>query len=121
MVSHLIELDLERRQISESVTTRSIPDKKIATQLSTPRLMAKASQPYTLVARLRQTPPLNRGFQAKTSSPAPQGKDKDPARCFICGSIEHFANACPDKAMIKEMLIEEDKDIAKEYYESEET
>ena len=31
MVSHLTELDLERRQISESVTTRSIPDKKIAT------------------------------------------------------------------------------------------
>ena len=48
---------------------------------------------------------------------------KDPARCFMCGSTKHFANICLDKAMIKEMLIKEDKDLAKEeeeYYKSEE-
>ena len=62
MVSHLIDLDLERRQIIESVTIRSVPDKKLATQLTIPRLMAKASQPYIIVTRLRQTSSLNRGF-----------------------------------------------------------
>ena len=70
---------------------------------------------------LRQTLSLNRGFQPKTLSPALSGKD--PARCFIYNSTKHFANICPDKAMIKEMLIKEDKDLAKEeeeYYKSEE-
>ena len=83
--------------------------------------MAKASQPYTMVTRSRQTSSPNRGFQPKTSSPALSGKD--PARCFTCGSTEHFANMCPDKAAIKEMLVEEDEDVDREeeeYYESEE-
>ena len=121
MVSHLTDLDLERRQIVESVTIRSVPDKKLATQPTIPRPMAKASQPYTMVTRSRQTSSPNRGFQPKTSSPALSGKD--PARCFTCGSTKHFANVCPDKATIKEMLVEEDEDLAKEeeeYYESEE-
>ena len=41
----------------------------------------------------------------------------------MCGSTKHFANMCPDKATIKEMLIEEDEDLAKEeeeYYKLEE-
>ena len=83
--------------------------------------MAKASQPYTIVTRSRQTSSPNRGFQPKTSSPALSGKD--PAHCFIYSSTKHFANICPDKATIKEMLIKEDEDLAKEeeeYYESEE-
>ena len=73
------------------------------------------------MTRLRQTSSPNQGFQPKTSLPALSGKD--PARCFIYSSTKHFANIYPDKATIKEMLIEEDKDLAKEeeeYYKSEE-
>ena len=73
------------------------------------------------MTRLRQTLSPNQGFQPKTLSPALSSKD--PACCFIYSSTKHFANICPDKATIKEMLIEEDKDIAKEeeeYYKSEE-
>ena len=64
---------------------------------------------------------LNRGFQPKTLLPALSGKD--PACCFIYNSTKHFANIYPDKVTIKEMLIKEDKDIAKEeeeYYKLEE-
>ena len=70
---------------------------------------------------LRQTLSLNQGFQPKTLSPALLGKD--PACCFIYSSTKHFANIYPNKATIKEILIKEDKDIAKkekEYYKSKE-